>query len=65
VQKGGDKNRRNFPNPEFGRFSKPLTVVDSKGRIVLWYLPGLVTDDAEAGFFFVLVEVASDSSTIG
>jgi hypothetical protein len=32
-----------FPNPSFGAFSEPLTVVDAKGRIVLWYLPHLLS----------------------
>ena len=40
IKGGRDKKRIQFPNPQFGSQSKPLTVVDSKGRIVLWYLPG-------------------------
>lgn len=43
VQGGRDKKRMGFPNPMFGTFSKPLTLVDVKGRIVLWYLPGLLS----------------------
>jgi len=43
VKGGGDKKRKKFPNPQFGSFSEPLTVVDSKGRIILWYLPGLLS----------------------
>ena len=39
-----DKNRQKFPNPNFGSHSLPLTVVDSKGRIILWYLPGLLSE---------------------
>jgi hypothetical protein len=51
VVKGGkDKNRKKFPSPEFGLHSKPLIVVDIKGRIVLWYLPGLVSISEEVGF---------------
>lgn len=42
VKRGRDKKRIKFPNPSFGTFSEPLTVVDTKGRIVLWYLPGLL-----------------------
>jgi len=38
-----DRKRIRFPNPQFGAFSEPLTVVDSRGRIVLWYLPGLLS----------------------
>lgn len=42
VKGGRDKKRIKFPNLSFGAFSEPLTVVDVKGRIVLWYLPGLL-----------------------
>lgn len=38
-----DPKRLRFPNPYFGAFSVPLTVVDSRGRIVLWYIPGLLS----------------------
>jgi hypothetical protein len=38
-----DRKRIRFPNPQFGMHSEPLTVVDSRGRIVLWYLPGLLS----------------------
>lgn len=38
-----DPKRIGFPNPQFGIHSEPLTVVDSRGRIVLWYLPGLLS----------------------
>lgn len=43
VKSGQDRKRVSFPNPQFGAHSDPLTVVDSKGRIVLWYLPGLLS----------------------
>jgi hypothetical protein len=43
VKSGRDPRRLRFPNPKFGAFSEPLTVVDCKGRIVLWYLPGLLS----------------------
>jgi hypothetical protein len=52
VRGGRDKKRIKFPNPWFGAFSKPLTVVDSKGRIVLWYLPGLLSVEQQVAFFF-------------
>jgi hypothetical protein len=45
VKGMGDPNRIKFPNPELGSFSQPLTVVDSRGRIVLWYLPGLLSEE--------------------
>ena len=43
VKSGGDKKRIKFPNPDYGSFSEPLTVVDVKGRILLWYLPDLLS----------------------
>jgi hypothetical protein len=55
VQRGCDKQRRKFPNPLFGTFSDPLTVVDSKGRIVLWYLPGLLSEEVEVSFLFLFL----------
>jgi hypothetical protein len=54
VQSGFDKKHQKFPNPEFGCFSKPLTVVDSKGHIILWYLPGLLSEEVEVSFSFFL-----------
>jgi len=33
---------RLFPPPESELISEPCVVVDSKGRILLWYLPGLM-----------------------
>jgi hypothetical protein len=50
VKAGRDKKRLKFPNPQFGSYSEPLTVVDSKGRIVLWYLPDLLSDEDEVNF---------------
>ena len=44
-------NRVKFPNPGFGAFSTPLTVVDIEGRIVLWYLPGLIPADRQVNVF--------------
>jgi hypothetical protein len=45
VKEGRKGSLDNFPNPNFGYFSEPLTVVDEKGRIVLWYLPGLLSEE--------------------
>jgi hypothetical protein len=42
VKGARDKSRIKFPNPKFGDFSRPLTLVDTRGRIVLWYLPRLL-----------------------
>jgi hypothetical protein len=50
-----DQPRTRFPNPQFGAFSEPLTVVDSRGRIVLWYLPGLLSEQHQVRFFFGLI----------
>lgn len=33
---------RLFPPPESELISAPCVVVDSEGRILLWYLPGLI-----------------------
>jgi len=49
VKRGRDKKRAKFPNPVLGAHSEPLTVVDSKGRIVLWYLPGLLSSKQQVG----------------
>jgi hypothetical protein len=42
VKAGRDRKHFEFSNPEFGAFSEPLTVVDLKCRIILWYLPRLL-----------------------
>ena len=52
VKKGKDKKRKRFPNPIFGKKSDPLTVVDSKGRIVLWYLLELLSILQQVSGFF-------------
>lgn len=59
VKGGLDKNRKKFPNPSLGKFSDPLTVVDSKGRIVLWYLPGLLSEEHLVSNFFNLLYLIS------
>ena len=45
--KGGaeerEKNLHKYPCPSFGSHTDPLTIVDGRGRIVLWYLPGLLS----------------------
>jgi hypothetical protein len=43
VVKSRDKRRVRYPNPNFGAMSEPCILVDTKGRIVLWYLPGLLS----------------------
>jgi hypothetical protein len=53
VKGGGDRKGKKFPNPQLGSFSEPLTVVDVKGRIVLWYLPGLLSVKEEVNLFLI------------
>ena len=48
-----DPKRMRFPNPLLGAFSMPLTVVDLRGRIVLWYLPGLLSGQHQVRLFFL------------
>lgn len=55
VKAGRDKKRVKFPNPLFGAFSEPLMVVDIKGRIVLWYLPELLSVPQQVSVFFSVV----------
>lgn len=54
VKGGKDKKRKRFPDPSLGRFSAPLTLVDSQNRIVLWYLPGLLSEKQEVIFICVI-----------
>lgn len=42
-KQNNERAQKKFPNPNFGAFSEALTVVNSKGQIVLWYLPGLLS----------------------
>ena len=42
IKKKNPRNMKDFPHLSLGRKSSPLTVVDSKGRIILWYLPELL-----------------------
>ena len=48
-----DKNCLKYPNPNFGLHSEPLTVVDIKCHIVLWYLPGTIPVNEEVVFFSI------------
>ena len=45
------RERKKFPNPNFGKFSDPLTVVDNEGWIVLWYISGLLSDEQLVGIY--------------
>jgi hypothetical protein len=52
VKGGADKHAKNkhrFPSPSLGSHNRPLTVVDLRGRIVLWYLPGLLSIRQQVG----------------
>ena len=46
--------RIKFPDPKLGAFSEPLTVVDLDGRIILWYLPGLLSVEQQVSSSNVL-----------
>ena len=35
-----------FPTPEYDPFEEPTTLVDCCGRILIWYLPGVLDDAA-------------------
>jgi hypothetical protein len=35
-------NGKSFPNPNIGLVNIPATIVDSKGRIVIWHLPDII-----------------------
>ena len=65
VKNKRDKKRVKFPNPQFGAFSDPLTVVDLKGRIILWYLPGLLSVQKQVGFFLPVHSKISNLFKIG
>jgi len=53
VKRGLDKGRKRFPNPSFGEISKPVTIVDKEGRILAWYLPGLLSPEQLVSFSFL------------
>jgi len=38
-----EMNKHRFPCPSLGSYNCPLTIVDIRGRIALWYLPGLLS----------------------
>ena len=38
-----------FPTPEFGPFTKPTTVVDCLGQILIWFLPDILDSTANVG----------------
>jgi hypothetical protein len=37
------KNRQDFPPVYLGTRNQPMTIIDCRGRIVLWYLPKLLS----------------------
>jgi hypothetical protein len=53
VKGGKDKKRVKFPILSLGKYSEPLTLVDVKGRIVLWYLPGLLSHEQQVFVSFL------------
>jgi len=62
VKAGKDKKRVKFPFLSLGKYSEPLTLVDVKGRIALWYLPGLLSHEQQvfASFLSYLSQQISD-----
>lgn len=40
-----------FPTPNFGPFKEPTTLVDCHGRILIWYLPGVLNSTANVCCF--------------
>jgi hypothetical protein len=36
------KLQKKFPNPMLGFVNEPATLVDTAGRLMLWYLPGII-----------------------
>lgn len=59
LKAGLDKKRRRYPDPFFGSFSEPLTVIDVNGRIVLWYLPGLLPSELQV---YLYVKFSDETS---
>ena len=51
IKAGCNQKQFKFLNPEFGAFSEPLTVVDSKGCIILWYYPGLMPNHQQISIY--------------
>ncbi|KAI6161114.1 hypothetical protein EDD17DRAFT_1509572 [Pisolithus thermaeus] len=37
------KTRQYFPYPQWGHISDPATILDVHGRVVVWYLPGIMS----------------------
>ena len=46
--------KQEFPREEVGHISKPATIVDCEGRIIAWYLPGILLPARQASFNFLL-----------
>jgi hypothetical protein len=46
--------QRKFTNPQLGRVNKPATVVDICGKIIIWYLPGLISAQQSVLLVFIL-----------
>lgn len=36
-----------YPNPNIGEVTQPATIVDKDGRLVGWYLPGLLSAETQ------------------
>jgi len=44
-----------FPTPSLGTFTEPTTLVDCDGRILLWYLPGILDSVGNVCCAFITV----------
>ena len=53
-QKNQEKRRKNlavfFNMTKMGKIVKPTTIVDQHGRILVWYLPGILCPDRTVSF---------------
>jgi hypothetical protein len=52
-----------FQNPNFGLFDTPTTIVDICGRILIWYLPGLMPYPMQVKDISFLSQVISKFSS--
>jgi hypothetical protein len=57
VEFNGQKDKSLLQIPSIGLLDTPTTVVDCAGRIVLWYLPGLIPDKIHVCKFLILLNI--------
>lgn len=49
-----------YPNPNIGEVKEPATIVDRDGRLVGWYLPGLLSTDMQVSMCRSMVVTLTD-----